>query len=614
MERLYELLKLLQEKKYNEYHELLKSLTREEQILLDLHLRRAAIENNKTWRTNYPSIDKCHLKHYSEEAISAVKPYMTAVNYLKEMNKNNLDRIAVDAVSEKLTYKEFFKRIDDTAKAFHKNGVKKGSVVIGMMATDNAWENYVLYGVDAAGGAVSYIIPETPIEEICSKINSISEEYAVDYYVASDSLLSKEQEEYMYNHTSIKHVILIGDKTGRNNRTISWDDFIASAYDYQMPSVEKSPEDLLFMAKTGGTTGKPKEVMINDKSFNLIVHQCLNSSLDYNVGDKWLRLWPLFSATAAISGSHIPLCCGMVNVFRPAPTPQDLIKVIIEERINHLTLIPIIIETIINMLEGTDVDLSFIKTMGVGGVAITEGFENRYYKFCKEHNLDIPLGYGWGCTEHSSTATMRTCKKDSEIGKVGAPGFDTIVSAFDPDTLIELPYGEEGELCIHSDTLMIGYYQAEDLTKKAIRMHNDGKLWLHSGDLGYIDENGLVKVTGRMTRAYMVYTGEKFYPDQIEQIISQAEGVEQVAVGSLPDSEHMDCYIPCCFVTINTRYNPETVKENIELLCVEALAPYARPKIISIVDFFPLLPSKKPDIPALEESLISQNKLSRQKN
>lgn len=614
MGTLYELLELLHNNKIEEYQERLKSLSREEQILLDLHLRKVAMESKRNFLTKYPSIDKRHLKHFSEEAISAVKPYMTAVEYLKAMNKDNLDRIAIDSAEETLTYREFFGKIDDAARAFYENGVKKGSVVIGLMDTETAHENYVLYGVDMTGGAVSYVIPNTPTDEICYKVNSIDEEYDVDYFVISSGFFTSELEKSIYKNTAIKHIILIGDnKDKKDYRTIRWDDFIAASLDCQIPAVDKSPEDLLFMAKTGGTTGKPKEVMINGKSFNLIVHQCLNSSLDYNIGDKWLRMWPLFSATAAISGSHLPLCCGMINVFRNVSNPEDLIKIIIEERINHLTLIPILVEMIMNALGNTEVDLSFIKTMGVGGVAITESFEKRFYEFSAKHNLDIPLGYGWGCTEHSSTATMRTCKGDAEIGKVGAPGFDTIVSCFDPETLTELKYGEEGELCILSDTLMMGYYQEDELTKKTIRKHKDNNYWLHTGDLGYIDENGLVKVTGRMTRTYMVCTGNKFYPAQIEQVISLVEGVEQVVVGAIPDQEHVNCFIPCCFVMVNANYNPESVKENIEKLCEESLAPYSRPKHICIEDYFPLLASGKPDVQMLENNLMSRVKRTRLK-
>lgn len=472
-------------------------------------------------------------------------------------------------------------------------------MILGMLPADTPHEVYLLYGACQAGSAVSFIVQKTPIDAICKSINDLPTEY---FFVSNDDF-SLDMEEYIYLKTNIKNIINVSQNPlpHKDKRTLSWREFIEIGKNYQMPEINRSPYDLLFLAKTGGSTGEPKNVMINDNGFNIIVHQLLNSELNYKVGDKWLRLWSLFSASAAISSSHLALCAGMINILRAMPEPKEFSKMFMKEKPNHLCFVSALIDLLIySGIKKEDIK-DFVKTAGVGGESITPQFEDRAEKFLPDY-----LGYGYGCTENSSSAVLRMNKETAIKGKNGIPYVKTIVSVFDLKSLEEKSYGEEGEICIQSYTPMIGYYRDEQLTNEVLRKHEDGSVWIHTGDLGVIDRNGFLTVTGRIKRFIFGYTGEKVYPLQLERVISKVPGIIKVSVIQAPDKKHEGYYVPVACVVIDKQYNFEQVKEKIKLTCEELLPDYAWPQAIIFREDFPYLASGKLDLKALERD-IEQN-------
>ena len=457
-DRLNKLLECRRKNQLPEYREQLQYLDDEENVLLDLYLRRVALGEIQEDITGYPSLDKIWLKYYQEEYIRADIPYMTIIEYLKESNKNNMKQIAINPLENKgiLTYEELFQMIDKVASSLDSLEIYKGDVIMGILPSVTAHEVYLLYAADIVGAAVNFMPEGTVVSDICHQIN----QFNVDYLFITDNSLGVEMEEELYSKTQLKAIIVVGTKNEKHRKqnTITWQKFMDLGTGRKVPEINRNPEDLLFIAKTGGTTGEPKNVLLNDNCFNIMVHQYLHSDLNYNTGDKWLRLWSLFSASAAISSSHLALCAGMENILRAFPDSKDFDKLIIKEKPNHLMLIPVLLD----WLEKSELlfseDLSFIKSIGIGGVSITEEFERRIERFLVKHNIPIYLGYGWGCTENSSSASMRMNSETTIIGCIGVPLVKTVVGVFNPDNNSELGYDQEGEMCIRSLTPMIGYY------------------------------------------------------------------------------------------------------------------------------------------------------------
>lgn len=621
--------------KLEQYRNKIANLNVEEQVLRDLYLRKLSLGELQGPNTGYATIDKPWLKYYTEEHINAEIPNMTAYEYLKKMNKNNLDGIAFDSIEDTYTYKDLFQIIDNVAAALYKMGTEKGKKIL-IMLPALPHESFLLYGADKIGAVVSYLHPQSTPEEIIEAID----EFDVDLFFTFDYFLNQKMEKEIYQKTKLKNIINIPlslDKTNEgkkviswdkvmlktfttlksvfhNKKTISWDKFMLKGIGVDIPNIDKKPEELLFIAKTGGSTGKPKSVLLNDNSFNIAVHQYLNSDLKYNANDRWLRLWPLFSATAAVSNNHLPLCAGMNNIIRQFPLNiLDFDKMFDEEKPEHLLLIPQLLDVLeqSELLKGKD--LSYVKTSGCGGMAITGQFEERVNEFHKSHNMDCFLGYGWGCTENATSAAMRSNYETTTIGTVGAPLVNTVVSVFDPSDLSEKEYGEEGELCIKSYTQMLGYYNDQELTNEVLKMHDDGCVWLHTGDLGSISKEGIVTFKGRMTRTIFAFPMAKIYPSALEDVISKVPGVREVVVGELPDTEHEGFGIPVCFVVPDENVSNGEIENNINIICETTLPEHYRPKNIKFKEMLPRTTGDKPDVKRLESELKEEISLIRQK-
>lgn len=559
------------------------------------------MENNMT---GYPSIDKPWLKYYKKEYIEAQIPHMSAYEYLKEKNKAHLELNAIDSDVGNYTYKDLFELIEKTASSLYELGMKKGKIALCMLPV-LPHESFIFYGIDKIGAAMCQLPPQSTIDEICNAIIKFDSEI----FFIFDILLTTEMEQLIYQNTNLKSIIEISflPSKNRDKRTISWNKFIEIGRNTILPIIERNPQDLLFLAGTGGTTGTPKNVMLNDDCFNIIVHQFINSDLNYRAGDKWLRLWPIFSVAAAVSNHHLPLCVGVNNLLRQFPVNiNDFDKMILEDKPNHIVMIPQLLDVLEKSELLKDEDLSFIKTAGCGGLGITSQFEERVHEFYKEHNINTFLGYAWGCTEHGSAAAMRSNFETTIIGTAGAPMVKTNVSVFDPETLTEKQYNEEGELCINSQTIMMGYYNDEELTKSVIKTHADGSIWLHTGDLGTISNDGIITINGRMTRVIFVFPTAKIYPQALESMISKVSGVREVVICEMPDLEHDGFSLPVCFIVPDKKYNLEYIKERIYKLCSEEMPEYSRPKEIFFKDFLPLTKVGKPDVQVLELELKNQ--------
>ena len=574
---------------------------REKDIERDLYLRKVALGEIEGKITGYASIDKPWLKYYTEDNIRAELPHMTAYEYLKKQNAERLDFQAIDSEVGNYTYRELFEMIDKTAAALYKMGICKGKIVLTMFPV-LPHETFLFYGVDAVGAAMSQLPPQTIVEDVCNAIKK----YDSELFFVSDFLLTSEMEKAIYENTELKNIIAVNFNAFHsvNKRTVLWEDFLKMGKDVEVPDVKRSPKDLLFIASTGGSTGTPKNVMLNDDCFNIAVHQYINSDLDYKEGDRWIRLWALFSVSASVANNHLPLCVGMNCILREFPTNiLEFDKMVLKEKPNHLMLIPQLLDVLEKSKIIENQDISFVKTVGCGGIAITEQFEEYVKIFLHKHAINTFLGYGWGCTESSTSGSIRSNLITAQIGSAGAPMANVVVAVFNPDDGTEKQYGEEGELCISSPTIMMGYFKEEKMTEKVIRKHADGSVWLHTGDLGMVDKDGIVTVTGRMTRVIFVFPTAKVYPQSLEGEISKVNGVREVAVCSMPDYEHDGFQVPVCFIVPEVGYTAEKVVANVEAFCMETFPEHARPKKILTKEVMPLTKVGKPDIMALEKEI-----------
>lgn len=574
-----------------------------EDALYKLRRRKIALGEMTGEITGYPSIDMPWLKYYTEEQILAPIPNMSALDYLKVLNNNNLNLPAIEFLGKHITYLELFKKINDTAKSLHALGVKPGEIVTIMLPACPE-EVFLFYAIDQIGACANFVFPGTPLNEV----EHTMEEFNSSKLIILDDILMQPNNLVNNPKYNIVTTSLTQEHKVQGTNIYTWQTFDNLSKYVEMPIYKRSQEEPLFIAKTGGSTGKPKAVVLADRHFNLQVQQHLNSPINYSSGDRWVRLWPLFSASAAVSSSHLPLCYGMVSVLEPIFDINKLDEIVTRAKPSHMPIISSCIDSLMasELIKGKD--LSFIKTLGIGGEGVTSEFEEKAEQFMIDHNIDSCMTYGYGMTENASGATSRFNRETSSIGSVGVPQINTIVSTFDLETNEELQYGQEGEICVLSSTFMLGYYGNEQKTNEIFKMHNDGNIWLHTGDIGYIDENGHVFIKGRTKRVIFIFTGEKVYPLDLEELLESIEEIDKVIVVAEPDPEHEGALVPCCFVTLSSQISKNELEQKISTLLKEKAANYVRINNIHIKDHMPKTAIGKIDWKQLEEEAKTLSK------
>lgn len=550
--------------------------------------------------TGYPSIDKPWLKYYTEEQINAPLPHMTAYEYLKSQNADRLDYTAIDSEIGCFTYGELFAQIDATAKALWAIGIQKGKHVLSMFPV-LPHESFLFYGIDAVGAALCQIAPLYTPAEVCNFANRVD----ADLFFVFDFILTPQMEQMVYETTKVRHIIVVNftPLQGRDERTIAWDAFIAMGREIILPEIHRDPAgDVLMLGCTSGSTGVPKCVMLSDNCFNIAVHQYLNCAIEYIPGDSMLRVAPAFIVSAAVAAHHLPLCAGLRTIYVNHPqTVDEFAELVLTKRPNHSIITAAILDSFETNEKMIGQDLSFIKVTGCGGVSITRNFEERVSHFYNKHNIHSFLGYSWGSSECAACGANRTSFETTCIGTSGAPMVNTTIAAFDLDTCMELTYNKIGELCIQSPNIMTGYYGNEELTKKALRTHADGSVWLHTGDLGSIDENGLVTVRGRTVRMLLIAPMTKLYPQALENEVSAIPGVQSAVFCGIPDPDHDGFVLPVCHIVPEDMDKAEEIKAAVERFCAMKFPEDSRPKRVFIKDHIPLNKGNKPDILLLEK-------------
>ncbi len=549
--------------------------------------------------TGYPSVDKPWLKYYTKAQISAPLPSgLTAYGYLKQQNQDNLSGPAITFMGTTISYQELFAMVDQVANSLLAANVKKGDIVCIDLPTLPE-EVYLLYAIDEIGAVANYIIPNVPDGRLCDTLNETKCKVLFLFSAFPNNIKS------ILQNTSVEHVVKVGDIENADNvdeKVLTWSTFIKAGKATQpYQTVQRDTKGLFFLAKTGGSTGSPKSVMISDEGFNNIAHQFLNAPLPYERGDKWLRLWPIFSAAAAICSSHVPLCAGMNLILHPLVNVEEVDKIFADVKPNHFLMTPAILDAMMNSQKIAGQDLSYVKTGGCGGVALTEALEQKALSFFREHNISAFLGGGYGMTENSSSATYRINAETAKVGGVGIPMLTTTIGIFSPGTCDELPYNTTGEVCIKSHNAMLGYYKNKELTDAVLIDHGNGDVWIHSGDLGYVDTDGIVYIVDRIKRVIVIYPQEKIFPIDIDNVVQSIEGVDMVVTVAGPDGEHKGFFIPVCFLTIKEGYLKDEVLSDIRAICKNKLAPYSVPRHLYVCDKIPLTSMGKPDVRQLED-------------
>lgn len=562
--------------------------------------------------SGYPSIDKPWLKYYTENDINMPLPECTIYEYLWENNKDHKNDIALVYFDKKITYGELFENINKASRALNALGVKCGDIVI--MATITLPETiYAFYALNRLGAVPNIVDPRTSTEGIHNYIEEVNAKYVVALDIACNKI------DAAIKNTAVEKVIVLSPadslpvikKIGyqiihrkkQNNTYIEWKKFIKNQPEKEPDYPPYKKNDCCVIVHTGGTTGMPKGVMLSNDNLNCAVVQCLTSGFGFKRYQKWLSVMPPFIAYGITNGIHLPLSTGMTLIIIPQFDPDTYDKLLLKYKPNNITGVPSHYSKITQSKLLANEDLAFILSPIVGGDGIEKHTEFEVSTFLKNHNCEKGLIKGYGMTEICAAVASTAVKETNKLGSVGTPFSHSVVSIFDTESCKELPYGETGEVCILSPNTMLGYYNNEAETAKILREHEDKKIWVHSGDLGYIDEDGCLFIVGRSKRLIIRHDGFKIFPTLIENTVSGHKAVDSCCAVGVRDKNFSQGKLPIVYVTLKSEFSDKesTVKSELYELCEKELPEYEQPVDFIFKKELPLTNIGKIDYRALEE-------------
>ncbi len=482
---------------------------------------------------------------------------------LKRAALVNAQGIATIDGERQHTWREFAERVTRLAGALVSLGLKRdGRVAMLALNSDRHLEYY--FATIWAGGIFVPINTRLAVPEIAS----ILADADAQIFVVDDVLQS--QLAPIASHTTLpKHIIFAGDGEPAAD-LIPHETLLNTAV--PIPDANRGGDDIAIIIYTGGTTGIPKGVMLTHTN---AVSNALSSLAIMYEGEPWtyLHTAPMFHIADCQWNTGVTMVGG-THVFTRRFVPQETLELISRHRITHMALVP----TMINMLcqvPGVETyDVSSLRKVNFGGSSIAPSVIRR----ARELFPHCQFIQGYGQTETSPNVAMLLDRYNTDEGpfagkieSAGQPVFAMEVRIVDANDA-EVPRGAVGEITARGPHVMRGYWNKPEETAVALRSG-----WMHTGDVGYLDEDGFIFIVDRL-KDMIISGGENIYSTEVEHVIFQHTGVADCAVIGIPD----DKWGETVHAIVVPKKGFDLTAEEINNHCRQHLAGYKCPRSVEI--------------------------------
>ena len=500
--------------------------------------------------------------------------------------------VAYEFMGKNVTYSQFMARIDRVAKALLALGVGKGDrFTICMPNCPQALDTF--YALNRIGAVSNMIHPLSAPSEIAFYLN-FSHSKAVltldQFYGKIDQIRGDLKQPTKLVIAQIKDELpvplnLLYPMTKAARKVpklpaagdfIRWNDFLRGGKTIdELPDHPIGYTEGASILYSGGTTGTTKGILLSSANFNATALQTIAASGLHDIhGKKMLSVMPIFHGFGLGIGIHTALVGGATCILVPQFNVKTYAKLLIKKKPNLVPGVPTLFEALLRTDLLEDADLSFLDGMFSGGDSLSVELKHKVDDFLKAHRAKIQIREGYGTTE-CVTASCLTPKDYARSGSIGVPFPDTYYKIVKPGTTEETDPNIEGEICISGPSVMMCYVDNPEETAQTLRRHADGRIWLHTGDLGAMDTDGFVYFRQRIKRM-IITSGYNVYPSQLENIIDGHEKVLLSCVVGVKDKYKMQKVK--AFVVLRPGFEPtEEVRQELFDHCRKHIAKYAMP-------------------------------------
>lgn len=458
-----------------------------------------------------------------------------------------------------LTYGEFEDAVRRTAASLTKRGFKKGDV-FGIFSTNCPEYGVAFHAVAMLGGINTTVNPLYTAAEAAFQLTNSD----AKFLVTSPQFVEKARE--AAELSGIEELFAFGDA----DDATPFDSLLQS--DGDVPRVEINPrEDLVALPYSSGTTGLPKGVMLTH--YNLIANLRQMDGLEYfHHNDTLLCVLPLFHIYGLVVVLNMGLHLGATIVTMPRFDLEQFLSLIQKYQVTLSHIVPPIVLQLVRNPIVTDYDLSSLKMIFSGAAPLGAELSRE----CMQR-VGCTIRQGYGLTETSPvTHSSPPDQAKMKLGSVGPAAPNTECKVVDPASNEELGPNQEGELWVRGPQVMKGYLNNPEATARTI----DADGWLHTGDIGYADEDGHFYIVDRV-KELIKYKGFQVAPAELESILLSHPAVADAAVIPCADEEAGE--VPKAFVVLKGEASAEEIMDFV----AERVAPH---KKIRFVEFIPQIP------------------------
>lgn len=527
-------------------------------------------------------------KYYSD--MDEIKyPDLSIYELIEKTAETYPYNIAYEYYGKKVTYRDFIIKIKKTASSLIELGVKEGDrVTICMPNTPVAIITF--YAINMIGATASMIHPLSSKNEIEFYLNASNSKYILTLDLVYDKVLE------IVDKTNVEKIIVssVSDDMGRikhalywffsgrknkivkNDKSIFYSELLNMGIYYKdFKAVKRNVIEEAVILYSGGTTGKPKGIVLSNLNFNALAIQlqCAVTSSVVKPKDSILSVLPIFHGFGLGVSIHTPLYIGMKIILVPDFSAKKFGTLIKKYNPNFILGVPTLYEALLKTKLGRW-DLSNLTCVVSGGDTLVPEFKRQVDDFLKKHGSKAKLRCGYGLTECTAACCLnpRYEYRDNSIG-IPLPDMDFKIMKI--GTMDEAKYMEDGEICISGPTVMKGYLDNDLENKQTLIRHNDGKIWLHTGDIGCMDKDGFVYFKQRIKRM-IVSSGYNIYPSYVENIICKNPMVDTCVVIGIPHQYKKQAVKAYIVLKKDIKLNA-SVKKKIKKYCEDNLARYSWP-------------------------------------
>jgi fatty-acyl-CoA synthase len=478
------------------------------------------------------------------------------------------------AAGSRWTYRELSDDVTAVALGLAGLGVRKGDRV-GIWSPNRAEWTLVQYATAKLGAILVNINPAYRVHELEYVLNQAGITTLVSAREFKTSMYAEMIEEVLPRCAGVRDVVLLD--------TESWTDLVAAgrAADPAIlteTAATLTADDPINIQYTSGTTGFPKGATLSH-------HNILNNGYfvgelcSYTEADRICIPVPFYHCFGMVMGNLAATSHGACMVI-PAPgfEPSATLAAVAEERCTSLYGVPTMFIAELAVPEFADYDLSSLRTGIMAGSPCP--VEVMKQVIDRMGMTEVSICYGMTETSPVSTQTRADDSVERRVSTVGKVGPHLEVKIVDPETGYTAVRGEPGELCTRGYSVMLGYWEQADKTAEVI----DAARWMHTGDLGVMDEDGYVNITGRI-KDMVIRGGENVYPREIEEFLYTHQDILDAQVIGVPDERYGEELM----AWVRLRQGaPELTIEALRDFCAGKLAHYKIPRYLHVVEDFPM--------------------------